>query len=99
MNKCFKIAYKKKYTEFVVSNSKDFFENVEKPSRETVINWVHQIWFSDEIINKNIIYNGFKKSGISLSLDGSEDNQFNIDINEENEIIEEILDDNNLTDK
>ena len=97
VNKYFKIAYKKKYIEFVVSNSKDFFEK--SFYRETVINLVHQIWFSDEIITKNIIYNGFKTSGISFSLESSEDIQFNFDINEENEIIEEIMDNNNLTDK
>ena len=31
VNKPFITAYKKKYTEYVIFNSKDFFENVEKP--------------------------------------------------------------------
>ena len=34
VNKPFKIAYKKKYTEC-------FFENVEKPKREDIIEWVN----------------------------------------------------------
>lgn len=45
---------------------------------------------------KITILNGFRKSGISLALDGSEDKEFSYDINDnEYDLKEEIIDDNN----
>lgn len=45
---------------------------------------------------KITIVNGFRKSGISLALDGSEDKEFSYDINDnECDLKEEIIDDNN----
>ena len=54
----------------MIFNSKDFFENVEKPKREDIIEWANSIWYSEEIISQVTIINGFRKSGISLPLDG-----------------------------
>ena len=100
VNKPFKTAYKKRYTEFVVFNSKDFFEKVEKPKKEDIIEWVNSIWYSEEIISQATIINGFRKSGISLPSDGSQDDEFkSISINEENEVIDEIVDDINISEK
>ena len=88
MNKPFKTAYKKRYTEFVVFNSKDFFENVEKPKTEDIIECFNSIWYSKEIISQATIINGLRKSGIILPLDGSQDDKFkSISINEKNEVI------------
>ena len=99
VNKSFKNAYKKKYTEYVIINSKDFFNGIEKPKREDILSWIEYIWYSDEILSKNVIINGFRKSGISLPLYGSEDNNFNFQlVHEDNSMIEEIIDDNNLLD-
>lgn len=33
VNKVFKNSYKKKYTDFVISHTQDFFKGVEKPTR------------------------------------------------------------------
>lgn len=49
----------------MVFNSKDFFENVEKPKREDIIEWVNSIWYSEEIISLTTIINGFRKSWIT----------------------------------
>ena len=90
---------KKKYTEYVITNSKDFFNGIEKPKRDDILSWIEYIWYSDEVLSKNVIINGFRKSGISLPLYGSEDNNFNFQlVHEDNSMIEEIIDDNNLLD-
>ena len=55
---------------------------------------------SEEIISPSTIINGFRKSGISLPLDGSQDDEFkSYSIDKDNEVIEEIIDDNNIYEK
>ena len=52
------------------------------------------------IYKSSYYYKWFRKSGISLPLDGSQDDEFkSISINEENEVIEEIVDDINISEK
>ena len=61
---------------------------------------MNSIRYSEEIISQANIIKGFRKSGISLPLDGSQDDEFkSISINEENEVIEEIVDDINISEK
>ena len=43
VNKVFKNSYKKKYTEYVVTQSENFFNGVKKPSREDILNWINEI--------------------------------------------------------
>ena len=51
------------------------------------------------MLSKKVKINWFLKSGISLPLDGSEDNNFNFQlVHEDNSMIKEIIDDNNLLD-
>ena len=50
----------------------------------------------ENFVKKITIVNGFRKSGISLALDSSEDKEFSYDINDnECDLKEEIIDDNN----
>ena len=50
----------------------------------------------ENFVKKITIVNGFRKSGISLALDGSEGKEFSYDINDnECDLKEEIIDDNN----
>jgi len=56
--------------------------------------------YPEEIMTPTTIINGFRKSGISLPLDGSQDDEFkSYSIDRDNEVIEEILDDNNIYEK
>ena len=51
----------------------------------------------DNYLKKETIIKGFHKSGMSLSLDGSEDKEFSFNLNDIDDISnEEIIDDNNL---
>ena len=56
-----------------------------------------KILYSDNYLKKETIINGFRKSGMSLALDGSEDKEFSFNLNNIDDISnEEIIDDNNL---
>ena len=56
-----------------------------------------KILYSDNYLKKETIINGFRKSGMSLALDGSEDKEFSFNlINIDDISNEEIIDDNNL---
>ena len=59
--------------------------------------WIDEIWYSDNYLKKETIINGFRKSGMSLALDCSEDNEFSFNLNNMDDISnDEIIDDNNL---
>jgi hypothetical protein len=61
------------------------------------LTWIDEIWYSDNYLKKETIINGFRKSGMSLALDGSEDKEFSFNLNNIDDISnEEIIDDNNL---
>ena len=46
------------------------------------------IWYDDKLITKSMIYNSFKKCGLSNNKDGSEDNLIKINDLLKNKIIE-----------
>ena len=70
INKPFKDLIKMKYRNFQIK-----YKNTRKPSPEDMITWVSEAWWSNDIDDKMIKYS-FKKAGINLKLDGSEDNLF-----------------------
>ena len=47
-----------------------------KVSKSSIIEQIDELWYSDSAIANEIIFNSFKYSVISNSLDGSEDYQF-----------------------
>ena len=47
-----------------------------KVSKSTIIEWVNKIWNSESVITNKMIFNSFKYSGISCSLDRSENDPF-----------------------
>ena len=70
INKTFNDAIKFKYREFC-----NYWKSTKKPTPEDLIQWISEIWWSN-IISNNTIKNSFKKAGINLNLDGSEDYLF-----------------------
>ena len=66
----FKENLRNKYVSYCIEN------NNLKVAKSTIKEWVDEIWSSDFIITNEIIFNSLKFSGISSSLDGSEDDQF-----------------------
>ena len=46
-----------------------------KVSQNDLINWVWEVWYSKSI-SSNMIKKSFKAAGITLNLDGSEDEMF-----------------------
>ena len=69
INKPFKNSLKEKYIRYCIDKGVVF----SKVGKEDIINWVGDIWFSDKIINKELIKNSFKVCGLSNKIDGSED--------------------------
>lgn len=64
---------------------------------KNILTWIDEIWSSDNYLKKETIINGFHKSGISLALYGSEDNEFTFNLNNMDDISnDEMIDDNNL---
>jgi hypothetical protein len=55
--------------------------------REMIVHWVNEIWYSDTEIKKESIFNSFKKSGITLKLDGSKDDMIDVVYEDEKEFI------------
>ena len=70
INKPFKDHIKQKYRDFVLPIK------ILKPTPDYIIKWVSEVWWSDHI-SENIIKNSFKKAGLNLKLNGSEDLAFN----------------------
>ena len=70
INRVFKENLRNKYVSYCIEN------NNLKVAKSTIIELVDEIWYSDSIIANEMIFNSFKFSGISSSLDGSEDDQF-----------------------
>lgn len=50
--------------------------NIVKVPREKIVEWVYETWINDDIIKSDTIIKSFKKCGISLNSDGSEDDNF-----------------------
>ena len=70
INKVFKENLRNKCVSYCIKN------NNLKVAKSTIIEWVEEIWYSDSIITNEMIFYSFKFSGISSSLDGSEDDEF-----------------------
>lgn len=66
------IEYKYNYSKEITNLSKPDIE------RRNIIKWVHKIWYDDELIKPSSIINSFKKSGISLLSDCSEEHLFEV---------------------
>ena len=49
-----------------------------KPTEEDIINKIYEIWNDGSKITKEMIFNSFKKPGISVKLDNSEKNLINV---------------------
>ena len=76
VNKEFKSNLKNKYINHLTHNNL-FIKNEEfSVEKELMIQWVLEIWNSNDIIEKDTINKVFKKAGISNKLDGSEDDLF-----------------------
>lgn len=76
VNKEFKSNLKNKYINHLTHNNL-FIKNEEfLVEKELIIQWVLEIWNSNDIIEKDTINKVFKKAGISNKLDGSEDDLF-----------------------
>ena len=71
INKPFKSAIHKMYTQFQINNN-----NSKEPTRENIIQFIHDIWYGESIITKEMIIKSFKICRISNSMDGSEDELF-----------------------
>ena len=57
-----------------------------KVSRKEILNWVGEVWYDDNLTSY-MIEKSFKKAGITLNIDGSEDDLF-IANNDEKEVEE-----------
>ena len=84
---------KREYLEYmsnVVTNNEIIIENKFKYNaiyknltkadieRQNIIRWVYKVWTNDKLITKESIVNSFKKSGISLNSDQTEEHLFEI---------------------
>ncbi len=74
------------------------YKNTKKPSPEDMITWVSESWWSNSLDEK-MIKLSFKKAGINLNLNGSEDVLFNWPKQPEMLLIEDIkkIKQNNFT--
>lgn len=72
-NKPFKAIYKELYRQWMDTGEKTYTRggNVRAPSKLQCLEWVKKAW---EDIDVDVIKNSFKYCGISVKLDGSEDN-------------------------
>jgi hypothetical protein len=95
INKPFKQALKEKYINFCLNNLQG---NI-KMTRTQMIQYICDVWYDDNIINKDMIYNSFRETGIGNKLDRSEDNLFNVWPKMKNEIplIETDLENDNTS--
>ena len=66
------------------------WQNYIKGSKSAIIKWIDRLKYSDFVKVNEIIFNSFKYSGISNSLNGGEDGQFRgcKDIEKRNDIIQ-----------
>ena len=69
INKPFKEEIRRKYNEYCIENT-----NL-KVSRKQIIDWVGEIWYSEKL-SSAMISKSFKKAGVTLNFDGSEDELF-----------------------
>ena len=88
INKPFKDELKKRYTKYCMDQQ----DNKARVTQEDLINWVAEVWFDDKL-SSEIISKSFKAAGITLALDGSEDEMFighNQLINDDQVMVEQV---------
>ena len=88
INKPFKDELRKKYTKYCIDQE----EGNTKVSQEDLINWVWEVWYSEKL-SQEIIKKSFKIAGITLNIDGSEDEMFigyNEILGDDQEMVEEV---------
>ena len=71
IKKPFKDELKKRYTKYCMNHQ----DNKARVTQEDLINWVAEVWY-DNKLSSEIISKSFKAAGITLTLDGSEDEMF-----------------------
>lgn len=73
-NKPFKEAYKELYSQWMVSGEKSYTPagNVRAPSKLLCLRWVKEAWSK---VSKEVIVKSFRVCGISVSIDGKEDDE------------------------
>ena len=88
INKPFKDELKKRYTKYCMDQQ----DNKARVTQEDLINWVAEVWYDDKL-SSEIISKSFKAAGITLALDGSEDEMFighNQLINDDQVMVEQV---------
>ena len=70
IHKVFKQNLRNKYVKYYIEDNKF------KVTKNTIIEWVNDIWYLDSIITNQMILILFQYAGISSELDWSEYNQF-----------------------
>ena len=88
INKPFKDELKKKYTKYCMDQQ----DNKARVTQEDLINWVAEVWYDDKL-SSEIISKSFKAAGITLALDGSEDEMFighNQLLNDDQVMVEQV---------
>lgn len=60
----------KKYTEYMSDDN----NSNQTITRNLIIDWLIDIWYTENYITTQAIFNSFKEAGISINLDGSEEN-------------------------
>ena len=70
INAAFKKNLKSKYILYCYNNNND------KVTKEKMIEWIIESWEDNNIINKELIYNSFRCTGIANSLNREEDDKF-----------------------
>ena len=84
INKVFKESLRNKHVGYWIC------KNNIKGLKSVIVDWIDELWHSHSVITSEIIFNTFKYSRISHSLDGNEDDQFREykDIEKGNEIFQ-----------
>ena len=82
INKPFKDGIRRKYNEYWLEKGDV------KVSRKEIIDWVGEVWYDDKL-STDMVVKSFKKAGVTLNTDGSEDNLF-IGYNKDEEIKEMV---------
>ena len=88
INKPFKDELKKRYTKYCMDQQ----VNKARITQEDLINWVAEVWYDDKL-SSEIISKSFKAAGITLALDGSEEEMFighNQLLNDDQVMVEQV---------
>lgn len=76
VNKLFKENLKEKYLIYQLQNKKAIIENVFKVEKESLINLINEILYSDSEIPQTAITHACYKCTVTFSMEGSNDEEF-----------------------